>query len=78
MLKGLSPIITAARALVNLYPPDTFVDTPVHHMQVAGEPDARIEVHRSGYAAKNIARDINRHTVSATVDDKTHCKKPVA
>jgi len=42
-------IPTAVSAILHLYPLDTFVDTPVHHMQVVGEPDTRVEVHDALY-----------------------------
>ena len=34
----------AARAILSVYPLDTFVDAPVHRMQVVGEPDTVPEV----------------------------------
>ena len=35
----------AVSAILQLFPLDSFVDCPVHHMQVVGEPDTRLEVH---------------------------------
>jgi len=48
VLSGVD-IPTAVSAILHLYPLDTFVDTPVHHMQVVGEPDTRVEVHDALY-----------------------------
>ncbi|OED38151.1 hypothetical protein AB833_20955 [Chromatiales bacterium (ex Bugula neritina AB1)] len=36
----------AVRAILQLYPLDSFVESPVHHMQVVGEPETRLAVHR--------------------------------
>ena len=35
----------AIKAILSLFPLDTFIDEQVQHMQVVGEPDARLEVH---------------------------------
>lgn len=35
----------AARAILELFPVDTFVDVPVRRMAVVGEPDAVLDVH---------------------------------
>ena len=35
----------ALAAILKLYPLDTFIDEQIHHMQVVGEPDTRLEVH---------------------------------
>ncbi len=40
----------AARAILQLFPLDTFVEHAVHHMQVVGEPDTRLEVHDEVFA----------------------------
>ncbi len=39
----------AAQAILQLYPLDTFIDEQIHHMQVVGEPDTRLEVHNEVY-----------------------------
>jgi len=41
----------AVAAILNLFPLDTFVETPIHHMQVVGEPQTRLEVHEEVLAA---------------------------
>lgn len=40
-------------AILSLFPLDTFVDAPIRHMQVVGEPDTVLEVHQevAGLAA---------------------------
>jgi L-fucose mutarotase len=35
----------AISAILKLYPLDTFIDEQIHHMQVVGEPETRLEVH---------------------------------
>ena len=35
-------VVQAARAILSVYPLDTFVDAPVHRMEVVGEPE-RVE-----------------------------------
>ena len=35
-----------ARAILSVFPLDSFVDQPIHHMQVVGEPEAVLAVHR--------------------------------
>lgn len=35
----------AIKAILSLYPLDTFIDQQVQHMQVVGEPDTQLEVH---------------------------------
>ncbi|GAB5471614.1 MAG: RbsD/FucU domain-containing protein [Rhodospirillales bacterium] len=35
----------AAEAILSLLPLDSFVETPLLHMQMVGEPEARLEVH---------------------------------
>ncbi|MEM7258955.1 MAG: RbsD/FucU domain-containing protein [Pseudomonadota bacterium] len=39
----------ALNALLQLYPLDTFIDEQIHHMQVVGEPDTRLEVHSEAF-----------------------------
>ena len=34
-----------AQAIFSVFPLDQFVDQPIHHMQVIGEPDKVLEVH---------------------------------
>ncbi len=36
----------AARAILALYPLDSFVETPIHRMEVVGEPETLLEVHQ--------------------------------
>lgn len=43
----------AADALLQLLPLDTFVDVPVHHMQVVGEPETSLDVHQEFLSACN-------------------------
>ncbi|WAJ26344.1 RbsD/FucU family protein [Antarcticirhabdus aurantiaca] len=45
----------AARAILTLFPLDTFVDTPVQTMAVVGDPAADIEVHRAMQAVMDEA-----------------------
>lgn len=45
----------AVNAILTLLPLDTFVDTPVHHMQVVGEPDTQLEVHQEVQSECTIA-----------------------
>ena len=40
----------AMAAILTLFPLDTFIDAQVHHMQVVGEPDTRLEVHEEVFA----------------------------
>lgn len=47
-LNGLNDT-EAIRAILQLYPLDTFIDEQIHHMQVVGEPDTRLEVHDEVY-----------------------------
>lgn len=47
-LSGVNDTL-AVQAILQLYPLDTFIDEQVHHMQVVGEPDARLEVHDEVY-----------------------------
>lgn len=35
----------AIKAILSLYPLDTFIDQQIQHMQVVGEPDTQLEVH---------------------------------
>lgn len=37
--------VAAARAILAVLPLDSFVDTPIRHMQVVGEPDTVLDVH---------------------------------
>lgn len=39
----------AVKAILQLFPLDTFIDEQVHHMQVVGEPESRLEVHTDVY-----------------------------
>ncbi len=39
-------LISAAKAILSVLPLDSFVDAPVHHMQVVGEPGTLLEVHK--------------------------------
>lgn len=45
------------RALFQLLPIDSFIDAPIRHMQVVGEPDTRLEVHEEFKAAADEAED---------------------
>jgi L-fucose mutarotase len=45
----------AARAILELFPVDTFVDVPVRRMAVVGEPDAVLDVHRDMQQALDAA-----------------------
>lgn len=40
----------AMAAILKLFPLDTFIDEQIHHMQVVGEPETRLEVHAEVYA----------------------------
>lgn len=40
----------AASAILQLFPLDTFVEHSVHHMQVVGEPETRLQVHDEVFA----------------------------
>ena len=40
----------AIKAVLTLYPLDTFIDVQVQHMQVVGEPDTQLEVHTEVFA----------------------------
>ena len=46
---------SAARAILSVYPLDTFVDAPVHRMEVVGEPDTIPEVQQEVQALVNEA-----------------------
>lgn len=48
------------RALFKLLPVDTFIETPIRHMQVVGEPERRLDVHEEFKAAADAgeARDV--------------------
>ncbi len=35
----------AIKAILSLFPLDTFIDQQIQHMQVVGEPDTQLEVH---------------------------------
>lgn len=48
--------VEAIAAIVSLMPLDTFVDCPLHHMQVVGEPDALLEVHEQVHRVCNDAQ----------------------
>ncbi|WP_181708350.1 RbsD/FucU family protein [Chthonobacter rhizosphaerae] len=37
-------------AILSLFPLDSFVEKPIHHMQVVGEPDTVLEVHQEAAA----------------------------
>ncbi len=47
----------AVAAILQLFPLDSFVDCPVHHMQVVGEPETRLEVHQEVLDECNRATD---------------------
>ena len=36
----------AARAVFSVFPLDSFVDAPIHYMEVVGEPETILEVHK--------------------------------
>ena len=36
----------AARAILSVFPLDSFVEAPIQHMQVVGEPETMLEIHR--------------------------------
>jgi L-fucose mutarotase len=46
---------TAARAILQLLPIDTFVEVPVRRMAVVGDPDAVLEVHEAMQAELDAA-----------------------
>ena len=48
-------VVQAARAILSVYPLDTFVDTPVRRMEVVGEPDTVPEVQQEVQALVNEA-----------------------
>ena len=45
----------AAKAILQLFPLDGFIDTPVHRMEVVGKPDELLEVHEDIQAACDAA-----------------------
>lgn len=45
----------AAKAILQLYPLDSFIETPVQRMEVVGKPDEVLEVHQDIQAACNAA-----------------------
>ena len=47
----------AARAILELFPVDTFVDVPVRRMAVVGEPDAVLDVHSDMQQALDAAEN---------------------
>jgi len=48
----------AARAILSLFPIDGFADDPIRRMEVVGEPDTMLEVHREVLAeARGLRRD---------------------
>jgi len=57
-----------AQALFSVFPLDSYVETPIKHMQVVGEPETTLEIHHELYqiAVKNSGREwkmgsIERH-----------------
>ena len=44
-----------AKAILSVFPLDTFVETPIHHMQVVGEPDKVLAVHSELHAIAEAA-----------------------
>ena len=42
-------ICETARAVFSVFPLDSFVDAPIHYMEVVGEPDTKLEVHKDLY-----------------------------
>jgi L-fucose mutarotase len=40
----------AIKAILTLYPLDTFIDVQLQHMQVVGEPDTQLKVHTEVFA----------------------------
>jgi L-fucose mutarotase len=67
-LPGLD-IPGALRAILTMFPLDTFVNPPVFHMTPDGEPDARFEVHDDAIAVMTEAegRQINAAGVERTL-----------
>lgn len=45
----------AARAILSLFPLDTFVESPARHMAVVGEPDTVLDVHKAMQAELDAA-----------------------
>ena len=45
----------AAAAILTLFPLDTFVDAPIHRMEVIGEPENELEVHKEVHKAAEAA-----------------------
>ncbi|WP_282610147.1 RbsD/FucU family protein [Pelagibius sp. Alg239-R121] len=45
----------AAKAILQLYPLDSFIDTPVYRMEVVDKPDELLEVHQDIQAACDAA-----------------------
>ena len=41
----------AARAILSVFPLDSFIETPLQYMQVVGEPDTKLEVHEELHQA---------------------------
>jgi L-fucose mutarotase len=54
-----------ARALFQLFPLDSFVERPIHHMQVVGEPEERLAVHSEVKAEADAAegRDVGMGSI---------------
>lgn len=52
--------VKAIAAIVSLMPLDTFVDCPLHHMQVVGEPDTVLDVHTQ---VQKVCSDAEGHAV---------------
>lgn len=55
----------AASAILQLMPLDSFVDVPVHHMQVVGKPKSVLEVHSDLHNVCNMANqsDISMQSI---------------
>ena len=49
-----------AKAILSVYPLDSFVDEPILHMQIVGEPEARLAVHKDLHA---VAEKAEGHAV---------------
>ena len=57
--------VAAARAIFSLLPLDGFVDTPIRHMQVVGEPGTVLDIHAEvkAFADEAEGRDVGMGSI---------------
>jgi L-fucose mutarotase len=69
--------VAAARAIFSLLPLDGFVDTPIRHMQVVGEPETVLAIHAEVKALADEAegRDVGMGSIErfAFYEAARHC-----